>query len=180
MAKIITDVEELNIAGKKYWKISGATRIIDEIDIAYCAGIIDGEGSIIIGKGKQRIGLGYSYEVLVSVHMMDGYVPKYLAECFGGKCSKTSVLHNNRKGDFAYYYHANGSRARVFLAMILPYLKIKKRQAEIALYMQNKLSSNPNGKRVTDDMIKEREHLKHLLEYLKRVPVNEKENLDDY
>jgi len=46
--------------------------------------------------------------------------------------------------------------------------------------MQNKLSSNPNGKRVTDDMIKEREHLKHLLEYLKRVPVNEKENLDDY
>jgi len=89
-------------------------------------GLLMEKGQSLLAKENSEFGPGYSYEVLVSVHMMDGYVPKYLAECFGGKCSKTSVLHNKRKGDFAYYYHANGSRARVFLAMILPYLKIKK------------------------------------------------------
>lgn len=180
MAKIIVDVEELSVAGKKYWKVSDALRIIDETDIAYCAGIIDGEGSITIGKGKQRVGPGYSYEVLVSVHMMDGYVPKYLSECFGGKLSKTPAFHNHRKGDYSFCYHANGSRARALLSMIIPYLKIKRKQAEIALYMQNKLSSNPNGKRVTAKMVMDRERLKSLIEELKRIPVNEREMEDIY
>lgn len=175
MAKIIVTVEETSVCGKKYWKISDAKRIIDEIDIAYCAGIVDGEGSIVIGKGKQRVGNGYAYEVLVSVHMMDAYVPKFLAECFGGKTKETSVSHDNRKGDAAYYYHANGSRARVFLTMILPFLKIKSKQAEIALYLQNKLSSNPNGKRVTPKMAHERESLRLMIQDLKRTPVNERE-----
>lgn len=173
--KIIVKVEKTIVAGKEYYSVSDACRMINNEDVAYAAGIIDGEGSIVIGKGKQHVGTGYSYEVLVSVHMMDGYVPKYLAQCFGGKYKKTPVAHNNKKGDFAYYYHANGSRAKVFLSMILPYLKIKRRQAEIAIYLQDKLSSNPNGKLVTPEMAKEREALKNMIQELKRIPVNERE-----
>jgi len=163
------------VAGKEYFSISDAPRICNREDLAYAAGIIDGEGSIIIGKGKQPVGKGYSYEVLVSVHMMDGYVPKFLSECFGGKVKKSRVKHQNKKGDYAYYYHANGSRAKVLLSLIHPYLLIKRRQAEIAMYLQDKLSSNPNGKRVTPEMNQERERLKSLIEELKRIPVNDRE-----
>jgi hypothetical protein len=48
MGKNIEVVEKI-INGKKYWKVSDALRTIDETDIAYSAGIIDGEGSITGG-----------------------------------------------------------------------------------------------------------------------------------
>jgi len=95
--KIVVHVETMIVAGKEYFSISDAPRICNREDLAYAAGIIDGEGSIIIGKGKQPVGKGYSYEVLVSVHMMDGYVPKFLSECFGGKVKKSRVKHQNKK-----------------------------------------------------------------------------------
>lgn len=173
--KILVNVEKFVIAGKEYFSVSDATRIFNNEDIAYTAGIIDGEGSIVISKGKQHVGPGYSYEVLVSVHMMDAYVPKFLSECFGGKVRRSKVTHKNKKGDYAYYYHANGSRARVLLSLIHPYLLIKRQQAEIAMYLQDKLSSNPNGKRVTPKMNQEREALKKLIEEIKRIPVNSRE-----
>ena len=175
MAKIKLSIEEFKSDGEKYYKITEAIRPISELDIAYAAGIIDGEGSIVISKAKQKVGNGYSYEILVAVHMMDGYIPKWMSECFGGRFSKTKVNHANKKGDFAYYYHANGSRAKIFLELIIPHLKIKRKQAEAALYLQNKLTQNPNGKRVTAEMYKERDALKMLIEELKTIPVNERE-----
>jgi hypothetical protein len=174
MGKNIEVVEKI-INGKKYWKVSDALRTIDETDIAYSAGIIDGEGSIIVGKGKQPVGNGYYYEILVSVHMMDGYVPEYMAECFGGKRKQSPVNHPNKKGNFAYYYHANGSRSKILLSLVLPFLKIKRRQAEAAIYLQDKLSKNPRGKRVTAEMVEERERIRNLIHDLKQIPVNGRE-----
>jgi hypothetical protein len=96
---------------------------MNEIDLAYIAGIIDGEGSIGINKIKNYNGTNTTYyRLLVQVCMVEGCIPQWLCDAFG---------------------------AVSFLKVILPYLKIKKEQAEIAIEFQSQRmkSGGIEGKR---------------------------------
>jgi len=98
-------------------------------DLAYIAGIIDGEGCIGIytrGKGKGML------RVTVVVHNTNEWLCQWLRFSHGGS------VHQDRR--FAERNHKpcwkwsiSGKLALVFLQLIFPYLRLKRLQAEIAI-----------------------------------------------
>ena len=121
--------------------------ILDSNELSYIAGIIDGEGSIGINKIINYNGTKTPYyRLLVQVDMVDGCIPQWLYESFGG-----SILARKRKEPrraITQWQIAN-KQATEFLQAILPYLRIKKPQAEIAIIFQSQRmkSGGVKGKR---------------------------------
>ena len=107
-------------------------------DIAYLAGIIDGEGCIYIGNfsNNPKTGEPY-YQTAMQVTSTDQPLIDWLVATFGGLFSKrTAKQHpvNSRKQ--AYMWTATGDRLTHLCELILPFLKIKNRQCEIMLKMR--------------------------------------------
>ncbi len=102
--------------------------------LAYTAGIIDGEGCINLNKTKLRVTVSNTKEWLC----------QWLRMRYGG-C--IGVEKNNKPSNWAvsYRWYINGKQAGVFLKMILPYLNLKKPQAEIAIRLQG--ARNGRGRR---------------------------------
>ena len=107
-----------------------------DLELAYIAGIVDGEGYISIitnsyitrygNPGKQRI-------MRAGVGMTNPVIPMMLREAYGGTISfrKNGELWKDR-----YDWNIYSKKALVFLKDILPYLIIKKEQAELAIQFQ--------------------------------------------
>ncbi|MBA7574810.1 hypothetical protein ES708_16625 [subsurface metagenome] len=114
---------------------------MNEIDLAYAAGIVDGEGYIQIQRHKRSdYSAGYHYYMAVAVVMVDPLVPIWLEQTFGG-----SLYNYERKEPNAqpYYRWTTGTKkAQWFLELILPYLKTKRAQAEIAIEFQKMKTEN--------------------------------------
>lgn len=93
-------------------------------DLAYLAGIIDGEGTIGIYYHKGR----NSYRV--KIYVVNTYKPliDWLGSVFGGFVYK----RNHTKWKTRYEWHL-GENAMELLKSLIPYLKIKKDQAILAL-----------------------------------------------
>lgn len=104
-------------------------------DLAYAAGIIDGEGCIgIYGNKDKRIPLGKYYRLTVQVGMSDKEPVEFLYRTFGGSLSEA----NGRKPTYRTRYHwcLAARQARKFLELVKPYLKSKQNQAELAITFQ--------------------------------------------
>lgn len=104
---------------------------MNKTDLAYVAGIIDGEGCIRIGQRKKNsnyvgVGVGHTNEWLI----------RWLHFSFGGSvCSKKAWLPNQKP---QWSWELRTRQACEFLKLILPYLKIKRPQAELALKFQSR------------------------------------------
>ena len=113
-------------------------------DLAYVAGIIDGEGWIRIHNRKIKNG-NQNYALQVGVGMTNECLINWLKFCFGG-----SVLQRNQIGNrkTRYDWALATKQAGDFLKLVLPYLKIKRPQAELALKFQSRrrYRGNPNWK----------------------------------
>ncbi len=97
-------------------------------DLAYLAGLFDGEGCITIGKRSD----GNKHHYLrASVEMANEYVPNLLKFHFGGSVHKRDFRNRGWQIQWAWSIHTKG--AGFFLKSILPYLKIKRNEAELAL-----------------------------------------------
>lgn len=104
-------------------------------DLAYVAGIVDGEGCIDI---HHRIRPGHNYAELVmrvSVTSTDLWLCHMLKMGFGGKVSERSGLPSTRKRTFDWKIERNS--AADFLKLILPYMHLKGPQAELAIQFQS-------------------------------------------
>lgn len=113
-----------------------------EIDLAYLAGILDGEGCITISKYKSSsCKQGYSYQIRVQVATKD---PIITAECLKitgfGRVNKKQY-----KTGFLYIWCTEAVSAYNVLKLVLPYLRLKTKQAEacISLY-EFRLSKKQN------------------------------------
>lgn len=104
-------------------------------EIAYAAGLIDGEGCIDL-DGRARHGKEPTYRARVTVGMTTPAIDvlKWLNEQWGGS------LHNSRKATdawaSAWTWTVQGSDARRLLQQIAPYLRIKSAQARLALEVE--------------------------------------------
>jgi hypothetical protein len=101
-----------------------------ELDLAYLAGFIDGEGSIgivVVAKHKK-------YVTQIAACNCNPTPIMLLKELFGGKIR----LRNwkNKKWKPNYEWKLTAKKAAVVIKAILPYLKIKNKQAEIVLRSQ--------------------------------------------
>lgn len=106
--------------------------------IAYLAGIIDGEGSIYIGNFScnPRTKVPY-YQTNIQVTNTDKELIDWLYAIFGGLVSKrTARQHAENSRKQAYIWTASGERVTHLCELILPFLICKKRQCEIMIRMR--------------------------------------------
>lgn len=101
---------------------------------AYVAGLIDGEGYVSLIPIKSSPD---SYKTVVKVASCDGIMAPFLQSKFGGHVSHRITKQHNANDSMCW--QLSGQRqVREFLINILPYLKVKKQQAEnVISYIDN-------------------------------------------
>lgn len=115
---------------------------VSRINLAYLAGLMDGEGSIFVQRVKTRSPkmsrTGYHYRGGFAVSMTDLKIIKWCAEMTG--CGAISSPKRCKK------HHRPGHRwsvwsqqASALLLLLLPYLKLKKPNAENFIAFQSRM-----------------------------------------
>lgn len=98
--------------------------------LAYIAGIMDGEGTIRINKGKGKANWNYSYHTQLSVGMIDPQIPYLFKDVLGGNVREECVP--DRRSIWRWALTGRFQITAVLVAL-LPYLRVKKAQALLAL-----------------------------------------------
>lgn len=120
-------------------------------ELAYMAGIVDGEGSISLvrtlqhhrsvikrnsrSNGNPHPGISERLVLTVAVGMTAGVIPNWLHEEFGGRLNYR--VNKNPKWKNRWDWLASSQIGSEFLKAVLPYLILKKRQAELAIQFQD-------------------------------------------
>ena len=144
------------------WERTTATAI-DETSLVYWAGLLDGQG---------HIGLSYTrpseqnprgrYSLRVEVNQQTKDPGEFFGELLGAFGGKVIAVNTSTA---SYGWHIGGEGAKRFLAAVVRYLRVKKRQAELAIGLQSLMRRR--GGRVgallatddilaTDEMVKQR------------------------
>lgn len=111
--------------------------MIAETDLAYIAGIMDGEGCIRIKKSpaykcQDRATPGYN--VMVQIKMVDEPAIAFVAQTLGGWYYQQKP--NATKGRPLYCWQASDKAAELILTQLLPYLRVKSSQAQLCLALR--------------------------------------------
>lgn len=101
-------------------------------DLAYFAGIIDGEGSISLIKRNKRT-KSNTFTLTVIVGNTNEWLIQQLKFSFGGGVYLIEGGGNNKD---SWQWKICARKALIFLESVYPYLKIKKPQARIAITFQ--------------------------------------------
>ncbi len=102
---------------------------------AYLAGIIDGEGCISIGRNSQHG--SYVIRLFIAQHSRELELHKWLRS-LGAGCTETytSIVK----------YTWSGHKMKPILEATLPYMKVKTRQAKLALRFIDKMPGAGGGR----------------------------------
>ena len=111
-------------------------RELTHTEVAYLAGILDGEGCISILKMRMKRPYGVYWHYALQLRIGNTYLPllEWICERVGGKIYAQTYVTNwrgNRKQ--AYHWHMQGRQAANFLALVRPYLIVKSEQADLAM-----------------------------------------------
>ena len=103
---------------------------MNETDLAYIAGIIDGEGCLRFSRHDHKINMTPSFLPRVDIANTAEIVCRFLQTAFGG-----SVYTEKKKvgQKLCWRWVAQGERAYDLLKLIKPYLMIKKPQANLLI-----------------------------------------------
>lgn len=115
--------------------------------IAYLAGIIDGEGSIYIGNfsSNPKTGAKY-YQTNMEVTNCDKNLMDWLYNTFGGRIYKYNERQKPQNSRQNYYrWIVTGNCLTHLCEILLPYLICKKRQCEIMIKMRSTFSGRGGG-----------------------------------
>jgi hypothetical protein len=101
-------------------------------ELAYCAGIIDGEGCIgIYGRSDRQ-----TYFASIQVAMCEPQAIDLLFQTFGGRRTINSVQRKNPAYRPQHVWSVRAKDAVKALERLLPFLRIKKQQTRNALRLQ--------------------------------------------
>lgn len=135
------------------------TRGKSKTELAYAAGIFDGEGYITILRATANRKAGRTHEYILVAGMSNTHRPtiEWLKEQWRG----TTMLHNqvfkNRKRIFMW--RVSGPMALGFIRDIYPYLRIKKPQADLAIAFQATKSRQWGVRGLSNDVLALRDDL---------------------
>jgi len=105
-------------------------------DLAYLAGIFDGEGCIVIHKRKTGKGILHpGYHIEVNLANTNEWIVRQFQFSFGGNIYLRKKQTCQSRTIWAWQVSAR--KALDFLAVIKAYLKLKRAQAEIAITFQS-------------------------------------------
>ena len=107
--------------------------------LAYTAGIFDGEGCIGIYRHKdKRLRKGFNYFLCVSIWSTNQWLIQWLKMNYGGctllRPKFSEEAYTSKKPIWKWQLTAR--KAREFLELILPYLYLKRPEAELAISFQ--------------------------------------------
>lgn len=107
-----------------------------EIFHAYCAGAIDSDGWISIYRSHRTVGKRYAHKptyfcAKLGFTNTSRIVPDLLKAAFGGSFYRYDRSPNKDM----FVWEVDGKKAIIFITAILPYLQMKRRQAELALQL---------------------------------------------
>jgi hypothetical protein len=113
--------------------------------LAYCAGIIDGEGCITISRCKDRSKRYPRYEAVLAVRMTTPAPMRILAALFGGKVKPYTWTKKHQKHYKRYWHwYRHATNAADTVAQLLPFLRVKHRQAKLLLRFRKAVSARKN------------------------------------
>jgi len=137
---------------RKYYKRSEdyVPRLYKPTDLAYMAGIIDGEGCFYIGIVPKKKGDGYiseHYRGLLKIDNTEYVLIDWLNQTFSGTNSAaTRTTSSKLFVREVFSWIATGDRLLDLCEQVLPYLTIKRRQCQIMINFRKtytaKLGSN--------------------------------------
>jgi len=135
-------------------------------DLYYAAGFFDGEGSISLLKRNVRKDGKIYWILTVQVTGLSKDVLMWFHDKFSGGIYKEE--HKDRRVTY-YKWMALSKTAACFLSLVVPMLKIKRRQAEIGLEFQKTIlpAIGSRGK-MTDDIYYKRLALREEITELNR------------
>ena len=106
-------------------------------DLAWAAGIIDGEGSIFIMKQQRKDReRGHNYILRISVQSTDPYMTKELGKLFPDGAIFSQDRYKSENWSDTLKWQVNGRRAVNVLKQILPFMRVKQDQAKMAVDFQ--------------------------------------------
>lgn len=126
-------------------------------ELAYIAGFFDGEGCVVISKRKPYRDKKYtSYNLVTNISNTDKDVVDYIHSVIGGS------IRENKKGKRYRVCYANvfsSEQSYQLLKYLLPYLKVRRKQAELAIKFQEVVNSSKNWK-LTKEELYERDKIR--------------------
>lgn len=102
---------------------------MDKGKCCYLAGIIDGEGCLIISRSDR--GNYQNYYGRIHVKNTDKRLMKWLVDYFGGNIHTNKPKSDKHSVAYSWYFSGNAKSKEVFLLAIMPYLIIKREQAKV-------------------------------------------------
>lgn len=125
-------------------------------ELAYMAGFFDGEGSITIHHNYRPSPRGKSpnHTLQVSIGNTDPRVVTWIAANFGGSLVVRREVRENHRGVLQWIARSND--AANVLRALLPFLRMKKEQAQIAIAFQGE-KAGYRKKRLSPEEIEGRE-----------------------
>lgn len=128
-------------------------------DVAYSAGLFDGEGSVGIYK------FGMDYRVLVQFGMTDLAPLEKMAALWGSRPHQVRRKFGETK---VWHWKLYGGNAKFMLQQMLPYLTNKKPQALLALEFFETVGQRGKKSHMTQEVRDLRESLRIRMQGLKR------------
>jgi hypothetical protein len=136
-----------------------------ELELAYLAGFFDGEGSVGIYNTSNRRRATRGFQMKVTVSQTDPLILNEIKEHFGG----TLLVCRDKAATVrtCWQWTASSLIAAAFLRAVLPHLRQKREQAELALQFQAELAKQSRGHAVTPESTTIRVGLAERLKALK-------------
>ena len=131
---------------------------VSEIDLAYTAGLLDGEGCISISKQKPN-GWGRintSHRLFVKITIGQEEVLNHLRELF--QIGSIHIQRHKRYND-GYAWWIASLQAVALLRLLYPYLRIKHKEADIAFEFAETYWQRGSSNRLPPKVVQERERL---------------------
>jgi len=106
-------------------------------ELAWAAGIVDGEGSIFVMKqGRKDRERDHNYIMRVSVQSTDPYMAKELCKLFPDGAVFTQEIDKKPQNSNTLKWQISGRKAAFVLKQILPFMRVKHEQAMLAIDFQ--------------------------------------------
>ncbi len=136
-------------------------------DWAYAAGIIDGEGCIILKCNRSASTHRPSYQIALAVSSTNEWLCQYLKMLFGAGTVRLKEYPKSKRQSPCWEFRIFSRKAYTALKLVLPYLNLKRPEAELAISFQESKFGKSGGKR-TDEQLALDEAQYILMSNLKR------------
>lgn len=153
----------LRHANVDFQKHFGLKKTLTDIQLAYIAGLIDGEGCISIHIGQDKRGRKRRFDVWINISNTDVRMLAWLKATVGAGDIHVASKRVNPRWNTAYGWRVTGRYAADLLRLVKDYLVIKTDQAEIALEFQT-LKTTRRGRKHDDEMLRKYLEFKHRIE----------------